>query len=93
MLKIELLHDSCRFKVVSAGKFRHPSSIQGLLIKKHYPGKVTHKGRHEPPFTWDHFYSVLDTNGVPIAQIIKAEFWVSHHRTALLNTMHLFLKY
>jgi hypothetical protein len=45
-----------------------------MLIKKHYPGKVTHKGKHEPPFTWDHFYSMLDANRVPLALIIKAEF-------------------
>lgn len=87
------LNESCRFQIVSAGKFRHPSSIQGLLIKKHYPGFVTHKGRREPAFTWDHFYSALDENDVPIAQVIKDEFWVSHHRTTLLNIMHLFLKY
>jgi hypothetical protein len=35
----------------------------------------------------------LDENDVPIAQVIKDEFWVSHHRTTLLNIMHLFLKY
>ena len=68
------------------GNSRHINGIQSLLIKEHYPGRVTHTGVTGPPYTWEAFAEVTDTVHGNVAARIKAEFWVSLHRTALLNT-------
>jgi hypothetical protein len=39
---------------------RHPTSIQGLLIKKHYAGLITVGGQQIVPDKWPHFYHVKD---------------------------------
>jgi hypothetical protein len=55
----------------------------GLLIKKNYPGLVTIDGIEKPPNMWSDFYKVKDADEVPLASVIKREFWMSLHRTAL----------
>jgi hypothetical protein len=63
--------------VSGGGNARHINGIQSLLIRKHYPGMVTHAGVTGPPFTWEHFSSVTDTEHGTLAAKIKMEFWVS----------------
>jgi hypothetical protein len=55
----------------------------GLLIKKNYPGLVTIDGIEKPSNKWLDFYKVKDADEVPLASMIKREFWVNLHRTAL----------
>jgi hypothetical protein len=57
---------------------RHATSVQGLLIKKHYPGLVTIEGREIVPEKWHHFFLVKDVKTDEVlADKIKREFWVS----------------
>jgi len=56
----------------------------GHLVKKHYPSLITIDGIQKPPNKWPEFYKVKDADEVPLADVIKREFWVSLHRTALL---------
>jgi hypothetical protein len=37
---------------------------------------------------WEHFYAAEDSEFSTVAAQIKAEFWVSLHRTKLVNTTH-----
>jgi hypothetical protein len=60
----------------------------GLMIWKHYPGMVTYAGERMPPYTLAHFYATEDSDYSTVAARIKAEFWVSLHRTKLVNTTH-----
>jgi hypothetical protein len=46
-------------------------------------------GSKSHPIKWPEFYKVKDADEVPLADVIKREFWVSLHRTALLMSMHL----
>jgi hypothetical protein len=56
---------------------RHVYGIQGLLIKKHYPGFVTIGGKEIVLDKWEHFYQVKDVHVEILAVKIKREFWVS----------------
>ena len=91
MLKIELetsssSYDSCSNWEVVSRVGRHINGIQGILIRQHYPGMVTYAGVTSPPLTWDHFYATEGNEFGTVAAWIKAEFWVSLHRTKLINT-------
>lgn len=80
-----VLNDSCsNWKLVNGGSSRHINGMLGLLLKKHYPGLVTIDGIQKPPNKWPDFYKVKDADEVPLADVIKREFWVSLHRMALL---------
>ena len=75
-----VVNDSCRGwkKVTKRGSSHCPTSIQGLLIKKHFPGLVlTAEGNHIVPEKWHHFSLVKDENDEVLADKIKREFWVS----------------
>jgi hypothetical protein len=52
----------------------HVNGIQGLLIKKHYPGLVTIGGKEIVPDKWEHFYQVKDVHDEILAVKIKREF-------------------
>jgi hypothetical protein len=67
---------------------RHINGTMGLLIRQHYPSMVTYTRVTSSPWTWDHFYAAEDSEFGTVAARIKAEFWVSLHRTKLVNTMH-----
>jgi hypothetical protein len=49
---------------------------------------VTYAEVTSPPWTWEHFYVAEDSEFSTVAAWIKAEFWVSLHRTKLVNTTH-----
>ena len=74
--------------VSGGGNARHVNGIQSLLLRKHYPGRVTHAGVTGPPWSWEHFASIVDPDHGTLATRVKREFWVSLHRTALLSTTH-----
>jgi hypothetical protein len=67
---------------------QHINGTLGLLIWQHYPGMVTYAGVTSPPWTWDHFYTAEDSEFGIVTARIKVEFWVSLHRTKLVNTTH-----
>ena len=79
------LNDLCTsWRNLSGGIARLPTSILGLLIKKHYPGLITRDdGTKAVPWHWPDFFKVKDEYDVPIGTKIKREFWVSLHCTAL----------
>jgi hypothetical protein len=72
-----LLNDSCSNWEVVFGTGQHINGTLGLLIRQHYPGMVTYAEVTSSPWTWEHFYTAEDS-----------EFWVSLHRTKLVNTTH-----
>jgi hypothetical protein len=49
---------------------------------------VTYASVTSPPWTWEHFYDAEDSEFDTVVVRIKAEFWVSLHRTKLVNTTH-----
>jgi hypothetical protein len=57
-----VVNDSCRgwAKLTAKNCSCHATSVQGLLIKKHYPGLVTVEGREIVPEKWHHFFLVKD---------------------------------
>ena len=58
-----------------SGTGRHINGTLGLLIRQHYPGKVTYASVTSPPWTWDHFYADEASEFGTVAARIKAEFW------------------
>lgn len=70
---------------MSGQKGRQINSILGLLIRQHYPGLVEFNGVTQPPWTWAHFYAAEDSEHGSVAGRIKAEFWVSLHRTKFVK--------
>jgi hypothetical protein len=96
MLKIEVetniffLNHLCRnWMVVSGGGLaRHVNGILGLLCKTHFPGLVEYARKREPTYTFDHYANAPDVEVDNKAVRVKRDFWVSLHRTTLLNTSH-----
>ena len=75
---------------MSGERGRQINGTVTLLIRKHYPGKVFHAGVDGPPYSWEAFYTAQDQSlGISVAEKIKQDFWVSLHRTTLVNTTHL----
>jgi hypothetical protein len=71
------------------GIARHANGILGLLCKTHFPGLVDYAGKREPANTFDHYANALDAEAENKMVRVKRDFWVSLHRTTLLNTSHL----
>lgn len=61
--------------------------MQGLIIKKNFPGLIWVDGVQKVPQHWpDYSKVVLELDGgvtVTLAEKIKREFWVSLHPSAL----------
>jgi hypothetical protein len=66
----------------------HVNGILGLLCKTHFPGLVEYARKREPTYTFDHYANSLDADVENKAVRVKRDFWVSLHRTTLLNTSH-----
>jgi hypothetical protein len=96
MLKIKVetniffLNQLCRnWTIVSSGGIaRHVNDILGLLCRTHFPGLVDYARKREPAYTFDHYANAPDAEGENKMVWVKRDFWVSLHRTTLLNTLH-----
>jgi hypothetical protein len=74
--------------VSGGGIARHVNGILGLLCRTHFPGLVDYAGKREPAYTFDHYANAPDAEAENKMVRVKRDFWVSLHRTTLLNTSH-----
>jgi hypothetical protein len=70
------------------GIARHVNGILGFLCKTHFPGLVDYTRKRELAYTFDHYANTSDTEAENKTVQVKQDFWVSLHRTTLLNTSH-----
>ena len=79
----------CRhWEVLSPRGSRNPNHMLGLICRHFYPGLVTHKSKEGPAKTWAHYKSAPDPDYGDKQERVKAEFWVGHVRTTMINTSH-----
>jgi hypothetical protein len=74
--------------VLGGGLARHVNGILGLLCSTHFPGLVDYARKRESAYTFDHYANAPDVVVENKAVWVKQDFWVSLHRTTLLNTSH-----
>jgi hypothetical protein len=74
--------------VSGGGLARHVNGILGLLCKTHFPGLVQYASKREPTYTFDHYANAPNVEADNKAVRVKRDFWVSLHRTTLLNTSY-----
>jgi hypothetical protein len=74
--------------VSGGGLTRHVNGILGLLCKTHFPCLVDYARKREPAYTFDHYANAPDAEAENKAVWVKQDFWVSLHRTTLLNTLY-----
>jgi hypothetical protein len=74
---------------VSGGGIARPvNGILGLLCRTHFPGLIDYAGKRDLAYTFDHYANIPDAEAENKMVRVKRDFWVSLHRTTLLNTWH-----
>jgi hypothetical protein len=58
------------------------------LCKTHFPGLVDYARKGESAYTFDHYANAPDAEADNKVVLVKRDFWVSLHRTTLLNTLY-----